>query len=158
MTDSPSNPRRRRISLIAIAASLVAIAGGALAFAHSGGDHHGPMARRSAESHLEHVQAMLTKVGATDAQKSQIEGILKPAFADMKAAHESHAAAFKQFHEAMMAQSIDRARLETLRADQIRSLDEASKRLVTAISDAAEVLSADQRAAIAKQIEAHHRG
>jgi Spy/CpxP family protein refolding chaperone len=158
MTDSPVNARRRRFGLIAIAASIVAIAGGTLAFAHSGGGHHGPMSGRSAEDHLEHVQAMLTKAGATDAQKSQIEGILKPALDDLKAAHESHSAAFKQFHEAMMAPSIDRARLESLRAEQIKSLDEASKRLVTAIGDAAEVLSPDQRAALARQIEAHHRG
>jgi protein CpxP len=158
MTDSPSNPRRRRVGLIAVAASIVAIAGRALAFAHSGGGHHGPMSGRSAEDHLEHIQAILTKVGATDAQKSQIEGILKPALDDLKAVRESHSATFQQFHEAMMASSIDRARLETLRAEQIKSFDTASKRLVTAISDAAEVLSPEQRAAFAKQIEAHHRG
>jgi protein CpxP len=156
MSPSPSNPRRR-IGLIAIAATLAVVAGGALAYAHSGGGMHGPMSGNT-EQHLEHMQAMLTKIGASDAQKQQIEAILKPAFEDMKAAHESHSAAFKQFHEAITAPSIDRARLESLRAEQIRSLDEASKRLVTAISDAAEVLSPDQRAALAKQIEEHHRG
>ena len=145
-----SNPKRRRVDLVAIAASLVAIAGGALAFAHSGGGHHGPMAGRGTEDHLEHMQAMLTKIGASDAQKAQIEGILKPAFDEMKAAHEAHSAAFKQFHEAITAPSIDRARLESLRAGQMKSLDEASKRLVTAISDAAEVLSPEQRAALAE--------
>jgi protein CpxP len=152
-----SKPNRRRVGLIAIAASVVALAGGALALAHSGGGHHGPMSGNS-QQHLEHMQAMLTKIGASDAQKKQIEGILKPAFDDMKAAHESHSAAFRQFHEAITAPSIDRGRLESLRADQIKSLDEASKRLVTAISDAAEVLSPEQRAALAKQIEEHHRG
>lgn len=157
MIESASNPKRRRFGLIAIAATLVALAGGALAFAHSGGGHHGPMGG-NAQQHLEHVQAMLTKVGASDAQKAQIEGILKPAFADLASAGEAHSAAFKQFHEAITAPSIDRARLESLRADQLKSLDEASKRLVTAISDAAEVLTPDQRAAIAKQIEEHHRG
>ena len=150
-----SKPTRRR-GFIAIAASIVAIAGGALAFAHSGGGHHGPMAGHS--QHLEHMQAMLTKIGASDSQKKQIEGILTPAFDDMKAARESHSAAFRQFHEIITAPSIDRARVESLRADQIKSLDEASKRLVTAISDAAEVLTPDQRAALAKQIEEHHRG
>ena len=151
-----STPKRRRVGLIAIAATLIAIAGGALAFAHSGGMHHGPMAGDS--RHLEHMQAMLTRIGASDAQKAQIEGLLKPAFADMKAARDSHSAAFKQFHEAITAPSIDRARLESLRADQLKSLDEASKRLVTAISDAAEVLTPEQRAALVKQIEEHHRG
>ena len=153
----PSTRRRRRVGLIAIAATLVAIAGGALAFAHSSGGHHGPMAGDS-QKHLEHMQAMLTKIGASDTQKAQIEGILKPAFADMKAARDAHSVAFRQFHEAITAPSIDRARLESLRADQLKSLDEASKRLVTAISDAAEVLTPDQRAALVKQIEDHHRG
>ena len=73
MTELTSRPRRR-VGLIAIAASVVAIAAGALAYAHSGGGHHGPMGA-SAEQHLEHLQAMLTKVGASDAQKQQIEGI-----------------------------------------------------------------------------------
>ena len=41
-----SNPKRRRLSVAAIAASLLAIVGGTLAFAHSGGGHHGPMAGR----------------------------------------------------------------------------------------------------------------
>ena len=154
-----SNPKRRGLKIAAITAALVAIVGGTLAFAHSGGGHHGPnMAGRPAEDHLEHVQMMLTRVGATDAQKAQIEGILKPALNDMKATHEAHFAAFKQFHEAISAPSIDRARLESLRAEQVKSLDEASKRLVTAISDASEVLSPDQRAALAKEIERHHRG
>ena len=76
----------------------------------------------------------------------------------MKTAHESHSAAFRQFHEAITAPSIDRARLEALRAGQLKSIDDASKRLVTAISDAAEVLSPDQRAALAAEIEKHHRG
>jgi Spy/CpxP family protein refolding chaperone len=156
MTELLSKPRRR-VGLIAIAATLVAIAGGTLAFAHSGGGHHGPMAGNS-EQHLEHMQAMLTKIGASDAQKSQIEGILKPAFDDMKATREAHFAAFKQFHEAMGAPSIDRARLESLRAAQVKSLDEASKRLVTAIGDAAEVLSPEQRAALIQQFEKRHGG
>lgn len=155
---SLSNPRRRRLTVAAIAASLVAIVGGAIAYAHSGGDHHGHMAGRGSAGHLEHMQAMLTKIGASDTQKAQIEGLLKPAFDEMKAAHQSHSAAFQQFHEQITAPSIDRAKLESLRAGQLKSLDDASKRLVTAIADAAEVLSPDQRAALAEQIRKHHGG
>jgi len=153
-----SNPKRRRLTVAAIAASLVAIAGGTLAYAHSGGGHHGPMAGRGTEDHLEHMQAMLTKIGASDAQKAQIEGLLKPAFEEMKAAHEAHSAAFEQFHDAITAPSIDRAQIESLRAGQLKSLDEASKRMVIAITDAAEVLSPEQRSALAEQIRKHHGG
>jgi len=151
------NPKRRRLTVVAIAASLVAIVGGTLAYAHSGGGH-GHMAGRGAKDHLEHMQAMLTQIGASDAQKAQIQGLLEPAFEEMKAAHEGHSAAFRQFHDEITASSIDRARIESLRTAQMKSLDEASKRLVTAISDAAEVLSPDQRAALAKQINKHHGG
>jgi len=153
-----SNPKRRRLTVVAIAASLLAIVGGTLAYAHSGGGHHGPMSGRSAEDHLEHMQAMLTRIGASDAQKAQIEGLLKPAFEEMKAAHDAHSAAFGQFHEAITAPSIDRAKIESLRAGQVKSLDEASKRLVTAITDAAEILSPEQRAALAEQVRKHHGG
>ena len=58
----------------------------------------------------------------------------------------------------LLAPSIDRARIESLRAEQVKSLDEASKRLVTAIEDAAEVLSPEQRAALAEQMRKHHGG
>jgi Spy/CpxP family protein refolding chaperone len=156
MTDS-SQSRRRRFGLVAIAATIAVVAGGALVYAHSGGGHHGPMSG-NAEQHLEHVQAMLSKIGASEAQKAQIDGILKPALADMKAAHEAHSAAFKQFHEAMTAPSIDRVRLESLRADLMKTLDATSTRLVTALSDAAEVLTPEQRAELARKIEEHHRG
>jgi protein CpxP len=147
---------KRRVTFVAIAGSLAVLLGGALAFAHSGGGHHGMMAGDFTEDHLEHVQMMLGKIGASDAQKTQIEAILKPALEDMKAEHDAHFAAFKQFHEAITAPSIDRARLETLRAEQMKLLDDCSKRMVTAVTDAAEVLSPDQRAALAREIEKHH--
>jgi Spy/CpxP family protein refolding chaperone len=151
-----SNPRHRRFTLVAIAASLVAVAG-TLAYAHSNGGH-GHMASHSTADHMDHMQAMLTRIGASDSQKAQIKGLLAPAFEEMKAAHEAHSAAFKQFHDEITSPSIDRARIEALRVSQLKSLDEASKRLVTAISDAAEVLSPDQRAALAKEIDKHHGG
>ena len=65
-------------------------------------------------------------------------------------------AALGQFHEALMAPSLDRAQIESLRAAQVKSLDDASKRLVTAIEDAAEVLSPEQRAALGEEIHKHH--
>jgi protein CpxP len=150
------NSSKRRVSLVAIAGSLAVLLGGALAFAHSGGGHHGMMSGNFTEDHLEHVQTMLGKIGASDAQKTQIEAILKPALQDMAAEHDVHFAALKQFHEAIAAPSIDRARLESLRAEQMKLLDDCSKRLVTAVTDAAEVLSPDQRAALAREIEKHH--
>jgi protein CpxP len=139
-----------------IAIPLIAI-GGALAYAHQERGHHGSGGHR-AEMHLAHMQAMLGKIGASDAQKSQVEGILEGAFAEMESAHQAHFAALGRFHELLLAPSIDRAQMESLRTEQLRSLDEASKRLVTAFGDAAEVLSPEQRAALAQEAHKHHGG
>ena len=159
MTESLSTRKRRPLKYILSAIAALAVVGGTLAYAHGTmPGHGGMMSEQGVEMHLDHVQAMLTKIGATDAQKSQIDGILKAGFADMKTAHESHDAAFRQFHELLLAPSIDRAKMEDLRAAQIKSLDEGSKRLVTAIADAAEVLSPDQRAALGEEIRKHHGG
>jgi protein CpxP len=140
-----------------IAIPLIAL-GGALAYAHSGGMHHGPMSEQSMEMHLDHMNAMLTKIGASDAQKSQVEGILEGAFNELQATQRSHHEAFGQAHELLLAASVDRARMEALRAEQIRSFDEASKHVLTAFEDAAEVLSPEQRAALAAEIRKHHGG
>jgi Spy/CpxP family protein refolding chaperone len=149
-------PSRSRLATF-IAVPLI-IVGGALAFAHQGGAHHGPTDAQHIEMHLDHMAKMLTKIGASEAQKSQMDGILRGAFADLKATSDSHHAAFGQFHELLFAPSIDRARIETLRAGQVKLLDDMSRNFASAFADAAEVLSPEQRAALAKEVRAHHGG
>jgi Spy/CpxP family protein refolding chaperone len=155
-----TEPRKARpLKLIAIAATALVAVGGALAYAHQArGMHGGPMSEQGMEMHLDHVQAMLGKVGASDAQKQQIDGILRAGFVDLKTAHDAHHAAFAQAHQLLTAPSIDRAKLEALRAEQIKSFDAASQRLVTVVADAAEVLTPEQRAALEQQIRKHHGG
>jgi Spy/CpxP family protein refolding chaperone len=148
-----------RFNLATLVAIPLVVIGGAIAYAHQdGGMHHGPMHEHSMQMHLDHLDAMLAKIGASDAQKTQVEGILKGAFAELESTQRSHHEAFGKAHELLLAPSVDRSRMEALRAEQIRSFDEASKRMLTAFEDAAEVLSPEQRSALAAEIRKHHGG
>lgn len=151
-----SQSRFTRAKLAALIAIPLVIAGGALAYAHQKGGHHGPMSEQRVDMHMDHLAAMLTKIGASDAQKSQIDGIMRTAFANLQSLRDQHHKAFGQFHELIMAPSLDRAKMESLRADQIKALDDASKNLVTAFGDAAEVLTPGQRTAFAELMRKHH--
>lgn len=157
MTDSNSPRRRRTWRIVGAAAAALAVVGVALASAHVGMMRHG-FGADAMQIHLDHVQAMLSRAGASDAQKAQIDTIYKAATADLQSAHEQHFAALKEIHEALLAPTVDRARIEELRAAEIKALDAQSKRLLTALDDAAEVLTPEQRATLKTEIEAHHAG
>jgi periplasmic protein CpxP/Spy len=59
--------------------------------------------------------------------------------------------------EVLAAQTVDRARLETLRAEQMQLADATSKRITEAVAEAAEVLNPAQRAELSRQIERWQR-
>jgi Spy/CpxP family protein refolding chaperone len=63
---------------------------------------------------------------------------------------QTRADAHKRAHELLLQPTMDRAALEALRAEQIASADEASKKLVQFLADAADVLTPEQRAKLAK--------
>ncbi len=57
----------------------------------------------------------------------------------------------KEGIEILTAENVDRARLEELRTEQFDKFDEMSKRLTTALADAAEVLEPKQRQELAER-------
>jgi len=151
------NPKRSRFRLAALIAIPMALVSVGLAWAHQhGGPHGGMFSAQGIEMHLDHVQAMLGKVGASDAQKSQIDGILRGAFGEFRNTHDEHHSALAQLHELLLAPNVDRAKIEALRAGQVKSLDAASKRLISSIEDAVDVLTPEQRSAFWKEVQQHH--
>jgi periplasmic protein CpxP/Spy len=147
--------------IVGAAVGALALLAGALTAveAHGGGWHHGHGGRMSAEAlseHIErHVKSMLSDVDATPEQETQVTSILQAAARDVHALKDQHASAHQQLHEILAAATIDRVRLEAVRADQLRLADEASKRFVEGIADAAEVLTPEQRAALVANMERH---
>lgn len=150
----------RRGWIIAGVASGLLLLGGAYAYARGGGwmHGHGPMNAEAVADHIEHgVKYALSEVDATTEQKTQVTKILRSAATDVHALMGQHASAGKQLHEILSATTIDRARLEAVRTEELRFADEASKRIVQGVADAAEVLTPEQRAALAEHLEKHRR-
>ena len=160
--NAPSRARRRLFiagSAVVAIAALVAV--NTFVFARGGG-HHGWGGQMSAEDmseHLEHgVKYVLSDIDATDQQKAQITAIVQATAQDLHAMHDQHSGGREQLKAILSAATVDRAQLETLRADHVRLADEASKRIVAGLADVADVLTPEQRVALATKMEKrHHR-
>jgi len=103
-----------------------------------------------------HIDKMLTEVDATADQKARIHEILKGAMQSMGPVHQQLMSAHGDLHRLLIAPTIDRAALEKLRSDSIANVDQASRTLVGALADAAEVLTPDQRAKLGTLMAEHH--
>ncbi len=159
MTTSTTKPRRLIVG-IAVAASFVV--GGltlpTLAASAQDAAMQGAMHGSRADMHammMRHLDKMLTAVNATPDQQSRIKTILGGAMPAMGAAHARMHDSMKQLHAILLAPTIDRAALESLRASEIADIDAASKTMVSAMADAAEVLSPQQRAKVSAMMMEH---
>lgn len=158
-------PRRsyRGILIASIVAGVLALGVGvkAYVFAQGGGwlhGGHGPMSPELISDRVEHfVKFVLSDVDATADQKAKVTTIMQATAKDVFALRAQHVAAHERVHALLSAQTIDRTGLEAVRADQLRLADEASKRIVDGIADAAEVLTPAQRTTLAQKMEQRHR-
>jgi Spy/CpxP family protein refolding chaperone len=172
-TDAGGTPlwRRRRFWLagggvLAALAALATVAPRASAYRALAGHGFGPHGRhgfgaqvlKDPEAAKEHagmaLEWVLRGVSATPEQKQQARRITDRLVDELAPSIEKH----RSFREAMARElakpEIDRDALEKLRQDEIALADAASKRLVAAIADLGEVLTAEQRAEL---VEFAHR-
>jgi protein CpxP len=112
-----------------------------------GGPTFGP---GSAERFVEHL---VRATDATGEQKQKMTVIAVAAAQDVLALREQHLAGRRLMLGALTAPTVDRVRLESLRAEQMKLLDDISRRVATALADIAEVLSPAQRAELNRVIE-----
>jgi len=104
------------------------------------------------------VRHAAVELGANADQQEKLSTIVKAALKDILPVREKLLAARKQGRELLTADNIDRAALEKLRAEQIATHDAASKRLVQALADAAEVLTPEQRKKLDTMIAERRQG
>jgi periplasmic protein CpxP/Spy len=161
---TPRPPRTGRGLLIASALVLgvltLLVGAKAYVFARGGGMHQGwsePMSSEEIADRIEHgVKYLLADTDATADQRAKVTAILQSAADDVHALRDQHVADRNQFHQIFAAATIDRTRLESVRADELRLADQASRRIVTALADAAEVLTPEQRTKLMEEMQKHH--
>jgi len=162
--ESGTPPRRRFWKRVGIAAAVGAtLAGlGAGVFAHGrpGGGWGGPggwHARHdmSPELRAKHidlmVEHMLDGIDVSADQKSRINAIVTAVTKDMQPLRAQRFEARREAIEILTRPTVDRAAIEAFRVEKLKLADAASQRLTQGIADIAEVLTPEQRAALAEK-------
>jgi Spy/CpxP family protein refolding chaperone len=166
MTTSLGRLPINRRTLLAFAAGA-ALSGGVVALAQSAGAgmhafHHGSMMSGSPgdmAAHIEHVvQHLYIEIGATDAQKAQIDPLVKQALDDLAPLHAQAQSAHAQLVRAFAQDPIDRNSLEAAREAHMQLADQASRRIAQLVGDVGSVLTPAQRQKLADHLQQMHGG
>ena len=91
------------------------------------------------------TQWVLSRVDATPEQKTRIQAIVQDAIKDLSQVREQHMKNRQAFMDALSQPTVDRAALRQIRQSEMQLAESASDRFVTAIADAADVLTPEQR-------------
>ena len=138
-----------------LAGSIAATAGG-VAFAKADGQAFDPA--KFQQRIEKRVDKALSGTDASTDQKKQVSSILQAAFTDTKAFHAQRVENRKAMEAAMQAPTIDPAKIESIRAEQMKISDTSSKRFTQALTDAGKVLTQAQRQAFFKRWNERHDG
>jgi Spy/CpxP family protein refolding chaperone len=103
------------------------------------------------------IERMVNRLGwavdASSEQKQKLRDVVQRAAADLRPLRETHLDGRRQMREILSAPTIDRGKLEALRTDQMKLAEQASQRVTVALAEAAEVLTPEQRADLARRLE-----
>jgi Spy/CpxP family protein refolding chaperone len=129
-----------------------------------GGDHRrfADWSDADIEARIERmVKHVAIEIDATQEQQEKITALATAVAKDLRPVHDRLRASGKELHELLLADTIDRAALERLRAERLADAERISKNLVSALADVAEVLSPEQRKVLDERIDqfrSMHRG
>lgn len=155
MTTALSRLLLNRYTVLAFIAGAGLSAGVVALAAQNGGMgalHHGMM---MSGDHVDHMlKHLYVEIDATDAQKSQIEPLVKQAMSDLAPLHAQAQSAHTQFFDALV--TADRASLEAAREAHLQLVEQGSKRIVQLIADVDGILTPTQRQALANHLQKLH--
>lgn len=103
------------------------------------------------------IGRVLDEIDATDEQADKIFDILDEARGEVRPLMREFRDTREDLAELLAAETIDRQAAETLRAERVASLDQASKTMTEALLNAADVLTPEQRAELVKLFEERGR-
>jgi Spy/CpxP family protein refolding chaperone len=153
-------PLFKRLAALALVVG-VAVTAGVTAIAHTaggGGWHHGrAMTAADMDAHVdEMLQHIYSEIDVTDAQKAQIDPLVKQAVAECAPLHEKFRAAHVDLLALFGADRVDRDAIERVRSENMRLADEATQRVARLVGDVADVLTPEQRKALVARITQMH--
>lgn len=148
----------RRIAIAALAGSVAA----GIGFSALGHGSHGWHGRGGAamdpvkmDERIESgVKRVLGGVDASDEQRARVTQIARQAAAELRGLRAQQMELRSKGLALLAAPEVDRAAIEALRAEQVRLVDAASKRISAALADTADVLTQAQRAKLAEHMKA----
>jgi len=151
-------PRRTRRWLLTVPIGIAAVFGLAAASVHSHPwGHWGHQPFFDAEDigfiAKHRVERLLSKVNATPEQRDKVDAIVTAAVNDVMALRKDQTGRHEKILAIIKADTVDRSALESLRAEQLGLAEAASKRIVQAVAEAAEVLTPEQRRRLAERWE-----
>jgi protein CpxP len=157
----PEQPRRRRrtalvVTLVALVAALAG-AFGSTAFSQGFGPRGwhgrgfmGALDPARIEEHADRmVRHLAVEVDATSEQQEQLRGVVKAAVKDLLPMRDKVRALHQRGRELLLAPTVDRAAIESLRVEHMALADAFSKRVSQALADAASILTPEQRRKVA---------
>ena len=159
-SESSRPPRRRgRGALFAVLGFAALLAFGAfqaLAYGPFRRPSCGPMDPAQVEKRIDRIAGWIAEdLGGSPEQQAKLAAIAKAVAKDLAPIHDELVAGRGKAVEILTAKEIDRAALEAHRARQMELVERASERLTTAVADAAEVLTPEQRAKAADRLATH---
>lgn len=126
-----------------------------------GGGCHGPRGAMSQQNCQEHAQFAaewaLRKVDATEEQQAKVKQIVGDAVRDLSALAERHHSNREAVAGELSKAEVDRQAIERIRKAEMELADQASSRVMTAVADAAETLTVEQRKELIAFIHEMHK-